>query len=55
VIDILTKIIIKAKQHGYIKDIGNLEGDSLINLNLTDDILILLAANTKIVDALKCY
>jgi hypothetical protein len=53
VVDTLSKIITKVKQHGYIKGLGNLEEDSLINLNFTDDIFIFLTADTKIVDAFK--
>jgi hypothetical protein len=53
VVDTLSKMITKAKQHGYIKGLGNFEGDSLVNLNFADDTLIFLTADTKIVDAFK--
>jgi hypothetical protein len=53
VVDTLSKIITKAKHHGYIKGLGSFEGDSLINLNFADDTFIFLAADTKIVDAFK--
>jgi hypothetical protein len=53
VVDTLTKIITKSKQHAYIKGLANLEGDSLINLNFTDDTLIFLIVDSKIVDAFK--
>jgi hypothetical protein len=53
VVDTLSKMITKAKQHGYIKGLGNFEGDNLVNLNFADDTLIFLTADTKIVDAFK--
>jgi hypothetical protein len=38
VVDILLKILTKAKKKvGYIKGLGNFEGNNLINLNFVDD------------------
>jgi hypothetical protein len=53
IVDTLSKILTKAKDHGYIKGLGNFEETSLINLNFTDDTLIFLQTNFKIIDALK--
>jgi hypothetical protein len=43
----------KAKNLGYIKRLGNFERNNLVNINLANDTLIFLAADSKIIAAFK--
>jgi Reverse transcriptase (RNA-dependent DNA polymerase) len=52
--DTLAKILNKAKEHGYIKGLGNFNNNNnMINLNFADDTLIFLQTDVRMLEALK--